>query len=143
MPNTALLTPCIAMVCITMAVWLRMLYERDCERRQYGLCMDDFATTAQVGKAFKRVQSAENFRNLFEIPVLFYALCPTLMALQVITPGYVFAAWIFVILRALHSLIHCSYNKVSHRFTAYLLSTLLLFGMWGALLFRLPAQPGA
>ena len=35
-------------------------------------------------------------------------------------------------LRALHSLIHVTCNRVVHRFAAYAASTLLLFGMWGA-----------
>jgi hypothetical protein len=39
-------------------------------------------------------------------------------------------AWAFVALRGLHSIIHCTYNKVLHRFTAYLASSLVLFLMW-------------
>jgi hypothetical protein len=31
---------------------------------------------------------------------------------------------------ALHSLIHVTYNRVTHRFLVYVTSTLLLFGMW-------------
>ncbi len=33
-------------------------------------------------------------------------------------------------LRALHSLIHVTYNRVMHRFLVYVSSTVLLFGMW-------------
>ena len=40
-------------------------------------------------------------------------------------------------LRALHSLIHVTYNRVVHRFLVYVASTLLLFGMWAAFLPRL------
>ena len=40
-------------------------------------------------------------------------------------------AWIFVALRVVHSAIHCSYNKVMHRFYAYLLGGLALWALWG------------
>jgi hypothetical protein len=39
-------------------------------------------------------------------------------------------AWGFVVLRIVHSLIHCSYNNVNHRFAAYALSCLFLLFMW-------------
>jgi hypothetical protein len=39
-------------------------------------------------------------------------------------------AWGFVVLRILHSVIHCSYNNVNHRFVAYALSCLFLLFMW-------------
>jgi hypothetical protein len=42
------------------------------------------------------------------------------------------AAWAYVALRGLHSLIHVTYNRVVHRFLVYAASTLLLFGMWAA-----------
>jgi hypothetical protein len=35
-----------------------------------------------------------------------------------------------VALRALHSFIHVTYNRVMHRFVVYSSSTLLLFLMW-------------
>ena len=39
-------------------------------------------------------------------------------------------AWIFVALRVLHSAIHCSYNKVMHRFYAYVAGGMVLFALW-------------
>ena len=39
-------------------------------------------------------------------------------------------SWAFVGFRFLHSLIHCTYNDVNHRFTAYLLSCLVLLFLW-------------
>jgi hypothetical protein len=42
-------------------------------------------------------------------------------------------AWGFVGLRVLHSAIHCSYNRVWHRFYAYLAGGLVLWALWGVL----------
>ena len=46
-------------------------------------------------------------------------------------------AWVFVALRIVHSVIHCSYNKVMHRFYAYVSSSLVLWILWGVLAFGL------
>jgi hypothetical protein len=73
------------------------------------------------------------------VPVLFYLLCVALVLTGGSTPGFVTAAWAYVALRALHSLIHATYNRVVHRFLVYVASTLLLFGMWAAFLGRITA----
>jgi hypothetical protein len=66
-------------------------------------------------------------------------LCIALVANGGSTPGFVTAAWAYVALRSLHSLIHVTYNRVMHRFLVYVASTLLLFAMWGAFLARVTA----
>jgi hypothetical protein len=53
------------------------------------------------------------------------------------TAAFVTAAWGYAGLRALHSLIHVTYNRVVHRFLVYVASTLLLFGMWIAFFARI------
>ena len=42
------------------------------------------------------------------------------------------ASWTYVALRALHSFIHCTYNRVLQRFAVYVASSILLWGMWAA-----------
>ena len=49
-------------------------------------------------------------------------------------------AWTFVALRVLHSAIHCSYNKVMHRFYAYVAGGAVLWLLWAWLAFGLLAQ---
>ena len=81
---------------------------------------------------FENVQSAEHFKNLFEVPVLFYTLCGALAITKADSDLQYFAAWTYVGLRVGHALIHCTYNNIMHRFNIYASSTLLLFGMWAA-----------
>lgn len=130
MIETSILIPCLAMVAITAAVWVRFYFERVGEMRARGIRPQDIATSRQATEALRNVNAADNLRNLFEIPVLFYVLCVMAYASQVVSPVLVMGAWMFVILRALHSFIHCTYNRVVHRFTVYVLSTLTLFAMW-------------
>lgn len=65
-----------------------------------------------------------NLKNLFEIPVLFYALVLYLFVPNQVDVVYVNAAWVFVVFRALHSAVHCTFNLVMLRFYLYLIATL-------------------
>jgi hypothetical protein len=128
-----LLLPCVAMVALTALVWVRLYVVRIGEMRANRISAQSLATSQQAADRLQRVNAADNFRNLFEVPVLFYALCLALPAASAVSSGFIAGAWLYVTLRGLHSLIHCTYNKVLHRFLVYVASTLLLFGMWAAL----------
>jgi hypothetical protein len=130
--------PCAAMAGLTAAVWVKLYADRLGEMRRRRIAPQALAT-AQTASQLERPQAAENFRNLFEVPVLFYVLCIALALNGGATPGFVGAAWAYVFLRAAHSLIHVTYNRVTHRFLVYVASTLLLFGMWAVFVARLLA----
>lgn len=72
---------------------------------------------------------AYNLSNLFELPVLFYVLCLLVMFMDIQSIAVITFSWIFVIFRVLHSLVHCTYNRVTHRFLAYLIASIALWGM--------------
>lgn len=40
-------------------------------------------------------------------------------------------AWAYVALRAVHSVIHITYNGVTHRLVAFALSNVVLIALWG------------
>jgi hypothetical protein len=126
--------PCGAMVLLTALVWVKLYADRLSEMRSKRINPQSLSTVRAAAGKLENTQAADNFRNLFEVPVLFYVLCVAIAANDGSTPGLVAAAWVFVSLRALHSLIHVTYNRVTHRFLVYAASTLLLFGMWTAFL---------
>ena len=128
--------PCAAMVGLTAAVWVKLYADRLGEMRAKRIDPQALAS-ARATAQLERPQAAENFRNLFEVPVLFYVLCVTLVLNGGSTPGFVTAAWGYVALRVVHSLIHVTYNRVTHRFLIYVASTLLLFGTWAAFVARI------
>lgn len=127
----SILLPCCAMIGITAVVWVWLFFERAGEMRSRRIAPQAIATSRQASKTLRNVNASDNFNNLFEVPVLFYVLCTLLFVTQLVTPFLVMSAWVFVALRALQSLIHCTYNRVMHRFPVYLLSTFILFAMWG------------
>lgn len=73
---------------------------------------------------------SDNFENQFEIPVLFYALLVTLMFTYHSDATYLICAWLFVLTRAIHAIIHCTVNNVALRFTAHFLGSAILGAMW-------------
>lgn len=130
-PNVVqLVLACLALVLLSVVVGFLMLYSRVKEMRAKRIHPQAAATSAKMAARLENIQPADNFRNLFEVPVLFYALVALAVATQH-TPGWlVAAAWAYVALRVLHSFIHCTYNKVYHRLAAFLASFLLLAAMW-------------
>jgi hypothetical protein len=72
---------------------------------------------------------SDNLKNLFEIPVIFYALALYLFATRQVDTVYLGAAWVFVAFRVLHSAVHCTFNLVMLRFYLYLFSTLAVWFM--------------
>jgi len=129
--------PCAAMVVLTALVWLKLYADRLGEMRARRIDPQALASARAAAGELERTAAADNFRNLFEVPVLFYLLCVALALTGGSAPGYVAAAWAYVALRAVHSLIHVTYNRVVHRFLVYVSSTLLLFGMWAAFVARI------
>ncbi len=125
-----LVAACSALVVLVFIVGLRMLQVRMSEMKEKRIHPQATATSLQMAAKLQSVQPADNFRNLFETPVLFYAL----MAVAIGTgyaPGWLIAgAWAYVALRVVHSFIHCTYNTVMHRFAAFGISFLLLVVMW-------------
>lgn len=74
---------------------------------------------------------ADNFVNLFEAPMLFFVLCFVVQLTGYNDMAIVNMAWGYVFLRALHSIIQSTYNRVIHRFTVYALSSFVLLAMYG------------
>jgi hypothetical protein len=123
--------PFLSMMLLTLAVWVLMYIHRLSFLKRQGLDAQEFVTPEKITGLVSDAANAtsNNFKNLFELPVLFYALCIYLEMTQQVDGLYVGLAYGFVGLRVLHSIIHCSYNLVMHRFTCYLLSSLVLWAM--------------
>jgi hypothetical protein len=139
-PRTAIFWPTIALVVLTAVVGVRMFVVRIGEMRTRRIAPQSVATSRTAAAAFQDIAAADNFRNLFEVPVLFYAACAALVILDRVSVAQLLLAWIFVALRAVHSAIHLTYNSVVHRFTVYAISTAVVFAMWMLLAFTLARE---
>ncbi|MEO8673425.1 MAG: MAPEG family protein [Tahibacter sp.] len=121
---------CLVLVLLTCVVGLRLLYVRAIEMRRNRIHPQAVSTSLQVATTLKNVQAADNFRNLFEVPVLFYALVAMSLATAQVPAWLVFGAWSYVALRIAHSAIHCTYINVMHRFAVFGASFAVLVALW-------------
>jgi hypothetical protein len=139
MVDARILAPAFAMVALTFVVWWRMFFVRIGQMKRERIHPQAVATSAQANAKLTDSRAADNFRNLFELPVLFYAALVVAALTGQVGPVTLALAWLFVALRVVHSAIQCSYNKVMHRFYAYVSGGFALFALWAWLGWRLLA----
>jgi hypothetical protein len=72
-----------------------------------------------------------NYMNLLEMPVLFYVICLMLFVSGRVDALFVTLAWAYVGLRALHSLVHVTFNNVRIRLALFATSNFFVIAMWG------------
>ena len=70
---------------------------------------------------------ANCYRNLFEVPVIFYALTTFVMLESAAEAVFINMALAIVALRAVQACVQCTYSRVMHRFYAYFASSLVLW----------------
>ena len=79
------------------------------------------------------LQASNNYKNQFEIPVVFFAAVATALAVQLATVVFVWLAWGFVAARIVHSICHCGSNKLPVRFVSFFASVIAVTVMWAML----------
>ena len=129
MAQRAILGPVFAMIVLTFVVWVYMYVRRIRFLTGNQISATDLAIPGELARISPAEVSnpSDNLKNLFEIPVLFYALALYLFVTSQVDAVYLAAAWAFVAFRALHSAVHCTVNIVMLRFYLYLLSTLAVW----------------
>ncbi len=126
------LQPMFAMFALTTVVWVYMYAKRIPFLQSLDLEPNEITPTKLVELSPPAVSNpSDNLKNLFEMPVLFYAGILTLHVTEVADTTSLGLAWAFVALRVLHSAVHCTINVVLLRFGIYALSSLCLFVLLG------------
>ena len=137
MASNSIYLPALAMAALTFVVWWRMYFMRIGQMKRERIHPQAVATSAQATAKLTDSRAADNFRNLFELPVLFYLALAVAAQAGLASTAVLALAWLFVALRGVHSWIQCTYNKVMHRFYAYLAGGLVLWTLWGVLAYGL------
>tara|TARA_R110002049_G_scaffold260299_5_gene436134 strand:+ start:358 stop:783 length:426 start_codon:yes stop_codon:yes gene_type:complete len=131
--------PFIGMLVLTFCVWLLMY------RRRINYIVANRIRPSQL-KTPEQLQSllpdevsypSYNLKNLFELPVVFYALVVYLYVTGQADMIYTVAAWLFFLLRCGHSFVHCTSNHVMTRFRFYAASSIVLWLMLGRAVLQL------
>lgn len=130
MDQTSLIWPMAAQVLLTFIVLIILPILRIAAVHKGNAHIKDYLFGDTENVPVKARLAGRNLLNLTQMPILFYVVCLAFMILQITTEMVVNLAWVYVALRVIHSLIHIGYNNVTHRFTAFLFSNLILFAMW-------------
>ena len=99
MDQAAIFLPMCALVALTFAVLLLVPVAR-------------FRAAAQ-GKGTVSLPNRD-LMNLLELPLLFYVVCIALYITLSVDTLAVALAWLYFVLRLVHSLVHLTYNNVFH-----------------------------
>jgi hypothetical protein len=128
MTQDAIFSPFFAMVFITLVVWVYMYIRRISFITNRKLNPKELEPVAFAQISPPSVSNpSDNLKNLFEIPVIFYILILYLFVTKQVDVGYVNTAWVFVVFRALHSAVHCTFNLIILRFYLYLFATMAIW----------------
>jgi hypothetical protein len=127
-----MLTPVLALVCLSLIVWVWMYATRIPAMQAAGIDPQDakFPGSLDTLPASAR-QVADNYNHLMEQPTIFYALVFYIVLVGHSDPLHMYLAWAYVGLRVVHTLIQCTVNIVNLRFMVFAVSTLVLMAMAG------------
>ncbi len=129
MAPESIFAPFVAMLALTFVVWVYMYYRRLSFLFAHNIDPQSLTSRDEVAGKYPPVIAypSDNLKNLFELPVLFYAVCLYLYVTGTVDTLHVYAAWVFVAFRVLHSLVHCTVNVVKLRFGVYAIASV---GLW-------------
>ena len=136
--NVQLIQPVVALVIWSLVMWLWLYATRLPAIAAMKLEMDSNAPAGlQMSQLPPKVRwKADNYNHLMEQPTVFYAIALSLTFLGGATETNVFAAWAYVGLRVVHSLVQALVNKIELRFAVFFLSNIplaiLVFNAAGA-----------
>lgn len=128
MNQSEIFGPMFVMFLLTFVVWV-YLYVRRLPFVLSGEFNPERGTSLELDMASPAgiVHPSDNLKNLFELPVIFYALVLLLYVTGQVDVVYLVAAWVFTGFRILHSMVHCTVNFIPARFPIYVLSA---FSLW-------------
>jgi len=137
-----LVAPVLAQIALTMLVWIYMYFVRIGYMVKNRIPASAAPNPQRVREVLPENinNPANNLNNLFEIPVLFFALCLLLIWSGMADSLTTTLAWAFVALRGAHSVVQSTFNHVMTRFVLYFVSCLAL---WVMLLRTIAAYWGA
>ena len=132
-----ILLPPTVLALLSGLVFIKLYRDRIAEIRARRIHPQQLATAKQAHETLQNVAASDHFRNLFEVPVLFYALSGFLAITQLTNLLLLACAWGYVVLRAAHTYVHLTSNTVIRRFQVFFASSIVLYVMWAIFALRL------
>lgn len=131
-----MLYPLFAMIFLTFIVMLTAFITRIKAVRAGEMKLDYFQLFQGVSGSERVAVTTRHYANIFEVPVLFYTASVLAIALKIDCNVLPIVAWCFVAFRCIHTFIHLTYNKVSHRVLAFMGGNICVFTMWAIIVYK-------
>lgn len=124
----SILNPVLALVCWTFVMWGWLYATRLPAMKALGL--DRFKEKKDLELLPRTVrQVADNYNHLHEQPVIFYALAFYCHLAGTADPTNITLAWIYVVIRVIHSVFQSLVNVIPVRFAIFAVGSLVLMGL--------------
>ena len=132
-----ILFPVFALAALTfgMAIWMGRLRFAAVKRGDLNPRYFELNRGGKVPEHLAQV--ANNYRNLLELPLLFYTASAFLYIADRVDLSYVVLAWLYVSTRYVHSFIHATNNNVRHRSFVFIAGCILLMVIWLRFIFQI------
>lgn len=127
---SAVLGPVFAMVGWVAVIWLMMVVFRNVAALRGLATPQYFLTFNGPAPADWIERPARTFDNLMQLPTLFYVVCTLMLVTGHVDRAQLAYAWVFVALRALHSVVYISWNPLPYRFITWFMGAVTLFLIW-------------
>ena len=123
MNQAVIFQPFLATMMLTLMVWVYMYARRLSFIFSSGLDPKQMTPLELARLTPPQVSTpSDNLKNLFELPTVFYAVVLYVYVTHQVDAAFVGAAWGFFLFRALHSVVHCTFNFIPLRFVLYVIS---------------------
>jgi len=123
-----ILQPVVALLIWSLVMWLWMLVTRMAAMVAQKVPLDPNIPPKDLTRDLPaRVRwKADNYNHLMEAPTLFYAASLVLAVAGTFNGTAVLAAWTYVLLRVMHSLVQALVNHIPSRLALFVMSTMAL-----------------
>lgn len=129
-----ILYPAFALMALTMFCMVRLDLLRLAAVRSGAIDPRFFRLFRGYEEPEKLAAYSRHIVNLFEAPLLFYVIVLTAQVTGQSESWLIVLAWVYVVLRFIHTYVHLTSNVVIVRFRIFVLSMVTLFVLWAAVL---------
>ncbi|MGF1651476.1 MAG: MAPEG family protein [Hyphomicrobiaceae bacterium] len=125
-----MLLPVLAQVLLTFAILIVLATRRRHSMKVQGRQPEDMKHAQDHDWERPAELASRSFKNQFELPVLFFAVCAFAVVTRSADVTLFALAWVFVLARGIQSVAHLADMTVVIRASAYLLGAAVLALMW-------------
>ena len=142
MSQNLIVLPVAAQALLSFIVLILMASARSRSQRERGQSMQDLALASNADWNDAALKAANNYKNLFEVPVLFFAAAAFALITRTVDGWMLGLAWLFVASRVGHTFIHVTSNTVMLRGPVFMVGIVAVLAMWALIVWRIAAEGG-